>query len=109
MDNIETIKIEDTVYEETYIAHIQKNGSVWMGWIPEVPDVKCEENTEDELLQTLVKELHKALVAEDDAWDKQIEHDVKAGKLDHLSNKAIENYKAGRYYQINDLYRLLEK
>ena len=109
MKQIETVEIEDTIYEETYTAHIQKNGSAWIGWIPEVPDVKCLESTQEELLQTLEKELHRALVAEDESWDKEIKEDIKAGRLEHLSEKALENYKAGRYYQINDLNKLLEK
>ncbi len=53
MEQIQIVKIKDTVYEETYTAHIQKNGTAWMGWIPEVPKVKCEENTQEELLQPL--------------------------------------------------------
>lgn len=109
MELIEIVEIEDTIYQETYTAHIQKNGSAWMGWIPEVPNVKCEENTQEELIHKLEKELHIALVAEDEAWDKEIEEDIKAGKLDHLREKAIENYRAGRYYQIDDLKKLLEK
>ena len=96
MEIIEIVEIEDTIYEETYTAHIQKNGSTWMGWIPEVPDVKCEENTQEELLQTLEKALHKALVAEDEVWDKEIEEDIKAGRLDHLRKEALEDLRAGK-------------
>jgi hypothetical protein len=29
-------------------------------------------------------------------WDRQIEQDSSAGKLDHLINKAMEDYRAGR-------------
>lgn len=29
-------------------------------------------------------------------WDKQIEADVKAGKLDDIANQAIEDFKAGK-------------
>ncbi len=80
-----------------------------MGWIPEVSDVKCKENIQEELHQTLVKELHKALVAEDEVWDKQIEEDIKVGRLDDLKEKALEDYRAGRYYHLEDLCKLLEK
>ena len=31
-----------------------------------------------------------------DAWDRQIEADIKAGRLDHLADKAIEDLRAGR-------------
>ena len=96
MEKIQTVEIEDPVYEETYTAHIQKNGAVWIGWIPEVPEVKCEENTQEELHKTLVKVLHETLVAEDEAWEKQLEEDVKAGKLDHLRKGALEDLRAGK-------------
>lgn len=96
MEQIQIIEIEDPIYEETYTAHIQKNGTAWSGWIPEVPEVKCDENTQEELLQTLAEKLHKTLVAEDEAWEKQIEEDVKAGKLDHLRKEALEDLRAGK-------------
>jgi len=31
-----------------------------------------------------------------DEWDKQIEADAKAGKLDHLAQQALADHKAGR-------------
>lgn len=31
-----------------------------------------------------------------DAWDAQIEADIRAGKLDKLAAEALEDYKAGR-------------
>ena len=34
------------------------------------------------------------------AWDKQLEADVKAGKLDKLANKAIADYHAGKCKEI---------
>ena len=33
---------------------------------------------------------------EADAWDRQIERDAKAGKLDALARKALEDHAAGR-------------
>ncbi len=97
MKEIKTIEIQDKVFDEIYTAHIQKNGTSWLGWIPEVPKVKCEEQTETVLLKTLEKELHEALVAEEEAWEKQFEEDVKAGKLDHLRKEALENVRAGKF------------
>ena len=38
MEAIQTVEIQDPIYEETYTAHIQKNGTAWIGWIPEVPE-----------------------------------------------------------------------
>ena len=97
MEKIKTVKIQDKVFEETYTAHIQRNGTNWLGWIPESPKVRCEEPTKAALLKTLEKRLHEALVAEEEAWEKKFEEDVKAGKLDHLAEKALENVKAGRF------------
>ncbi len=38
--------------------------------------------------------------AKDDAWDKQIEQDAQAGKLDVLANRAREQRRAGRMTEI---------
>ena len=100
MEKIQTVEIQDPVYEETYTAHIQKNGAAWIGWIPEVPEVKCEEHTQEVLLKTLVHELHKALEAEQEAWEKQFEADVKAGHLDYLREEALEDLRAGRCFDL---------
>ncbi len=97
MEEIKTVEIHDKVFEETYTAHIEKNGTSWLGWFPEVPEVKCEERTEEVLLKTLEKRLHEVLVAEEEAWEKKFEEDVKAGKLEHLRKEALEDVKAGRF------------
>ena len=107
MECIKTVDIHDKVFEETYTAHIQRNGTNWLGWIPEVPKVKCEEPTEVILLKTLEKELHEALVAEEEAWEKKFEADVKAGRLDHLAERAVKNYREGKYRSIDELQKLL--
>ena len=97
MEAIKIVEIYDKVFEETYTAHIQKNGTSWLGWFPEVPQVKCEEPTEVVLLKTLKKKLHEALVAEEEAWEKQFKEDVKASKLEHFRKEALEDVKAGRF------------
>ena len=97
MEHIKTADIHDKVFEETYTAHIQRNGTNWLGWIPDVPEVKCKEPTEAVLLKTLEKRLHEALVAEEEAWEKQFEEAVKAGKFDRLREEALEDVQAGRF------------
>lgn len=69
---------------------------MWIGWIPEVPEVSCKENTQEVLLQTLVEKLHETLVAVDEAWEQQFEKDVKAGHLDDLRKEALANLRAGK-------------
>ena len=96
MEKKHTVKIQYLDPLETYTAHIQRNGSGWVGWIPEVPEVKCEENTRKELLKSLEHKLHAVLEAEWEAWCEQFEEDVKAGKLDRLGDKALEDLRAGR-------------
>ena len=107
MEKIKTVEIHDKVFEETYTAHIQRNGANWLGWVPDVPEVKCEEPTEAVLLKTLEKRLHEALVVEEETWEKKFEEDVKAGRLDHLAEKAVENYREDKYRHIEELQKLL--
>ena len=96
MKKNQTTTIQYTDFLETYTAHIQKNGDGWIGWILEVPEVKCEEGSRQKLLKTLESELHTLLEVEWEEWCQQFEKDVKAGKLDDLSEKALEDLQAGR-------------
>ena len=96
MEKIQTFKIQNPEYGDTYTAHIEKNGAGWLGQIQEVPEVKCEGSTPDALLKVLKNELHEVLIARADAWDKQIEEDIKAGRLDRLREETLEDLRAGR-------------
>ena len=96
MEKIQTAEIYDAEYETTYTAQIQKNGDGWIGWIQEHPKVKCEEGTQEALLKTLEKTLYETLEADWEAWDKQIEEDIKAGRLDRLRKETLEDLRAGR-------------
>ena len=96
MERIQTVKFRNPDYGDIYTAYIQKNGSRWRGWIQEYPKVKCEEPTKETLLKTLEITLYETLEADWKAWDKQLEEDVKAGRLDHLGDKALEDLQAGR-------------
>ena len=97
MEKIKKVDIQDKVFEETYTAHIRRNGTSWLGWIPDVPKVKCEEPTQKALLKTLENKLHEALVDEEEAWEKKFEADVKAGKLEQLREEALKDVQAGRF------------
>ena len=105
MKQTKTVEIHDKIFDETYIAHIQKNGASWLGWIPDVPKVRCEEQTEIGLLKTLENKLHETLEAEEEAWEKRFEEDVKVGRLDHLAEKAIKNYREGKYQSVDELQK----
>lgn len=86
--------ILDSVLEEPYIAHLKKESVEWRGWIPQLPEVECTAKTKKELLNTLAIRLREALQAREDAWDKQLESDIEAGKLEHLQEDARRAKKA---------------
>jgi ABC-type phosphate transport system auxiliary subunit len=39
----------------------------------------------------------------DELWDKQIDADIKAGRLDKLADKALEDYRAGRCKPLDEV------
>ena len=88
--------ILDAVLEEPYTAHLQKETVVWRGWMPQLPEVECTAKTKKELLNTLAIRLREALLACEDAWDKQLEADIETGKLEHLREDARRAKKAGK-------------
>ncbi len=96
MEKIQTVEIYDSEYETTYTAQIQKNGDGWIGWIQEHPKVKCEDSTQEALLETLENTLYETLEADWEAWDRQLEEDAKTGKLDKLEGNVLEDLRAGR-------------
>ncbi|MDE0427439.1 MAG: hypothetical protein OXN25_21505 [Candidatus Poribacteria bacterium] len=95
--SIQPFDIEDPIFEETYTAYVTKRSSQWCGWIPDVPEVECEEKTKTELLKTLADELHKALEAEEEEWKKLFGEAVKAGKFEPLREEALEDVRAERF------------
>lgn len=96
MNHIQTVKIHDVEDGEIYTAKIQKNGKRWIGWIQEHPKVKCEANTQDALLESLENTLYQTLETDWHAWDKQLEKDVKAGKLDATLERVSKDFHAGK-------------
>ena len=87
-----TFEITDPEWGETYTAYVTKARDRWQGWILDVPEIdKCEECTQKALLTTLKDKLSEVLEARADAWDKQIEEDIKAGRLEHLRKEALED------------------
>ena len=48
-------------FDETYTAHIQPNGKSWLGWIPEVPAVKCQDRQKPRCLKRLKPNFRKPL------------------------------------------------
>ena len=96
MGKVQSFKFQNPDYGDIYTAQIEKNGNGWIGWIQEYPKVKCAESTKAALLKTLENRLYETLEADWEAWDRQLEEDVKAGKLDRLAKEALEDLRAGR-------------
>jgi predicted RNase H-like HicB family nuclease len=45
----------------TYTAVVKQDAGWWIGWIEEVPGVNCQEQTRDELIESLRVSLLEAL------------------------------------------------
>ena len=46
---------------QRYTAVVKQDAGVWIGWIEEVPGVKCQEDTRDALLESLRATLAEAI------------------------------------------------
>lgn len=68
---------------------------------------RCEAPTEALLLKALENKLHQILEAEEE-WEKQFQADAKSGWLDQLSEQAIQNYKAGKCYDLETIKKIIE-
>jgi predicted RNase H-like HicB family nuclease len=44
-----------------YTAVIKQDGKCWIGWVEEIPGVNCQEDTREELTQSLQEALRDAL------------------------------------------------
>ena len=58
---------------------------------------RLDERQKSEFLEKLAE------IDFDDAWDRQIEADAKAGKLDRLWQEALEDIKAGRTKPLDEV------
>lgn len=99
MDKLHTIEIQEQGFAEIYTVCAEQNGDGWIGWIQELPEVKCQRKTKKELLKVLKIELHERLEAyrvEAEVWDKQFEEDAKAGKLERFAEEALTDFRAGK-------------
>ena len=97
MTSIRTFEIEDPVFEETYTAHVKKDSTGLTGWIPDVPEVECTAQTEEDLLKILLSALQEALETEEEEWKRQFKEAVKTGKFELLREEALEDVRTGRF------------
>lgn len=47
--------------ESHYTPVVKQDGDYWIGWIEEIPGVNCQENTREELVETLRATLREAI------------------------------------------------
>lgn len=47
--------------KQTYTALVKQDADVWIGWVEEVPGVNCQENTREELIESLRVTLAEAI------------------------------------------------
>lgn len=57
--------------------------------------MKCDADTQDALLEILENTLYQTLEEDWQAWDKQLEADVKVGKLDTILERVSADFHAG--------------
>ena len=95
-----TCFVHSESFDETYTAYIQKNGTGFLGHIPDFPKMECLGETVESVKVQLHDALDQTLNEIEDAWEKQFEADVKAGRLEPLVKEAKESYKAGKYTRI---------
>ena len=46
---------------QTYTAVVKQEGDVWIGWIEEIPGVNCQEDSREELMESLRITLGEAI------------------------------------------------
>ena len=95
-----TYLIHNKLFDETFAAHIEKNGTGWVGLVPDIPEIKCHGNTVEAVEQELPKEVNLILIREENDWETRFKEDVKAGRLDHLIEKSMQNINEGKYTKL---------
>ena len=50
--------------------------------------------------QELLKEVNRAFIRGENEWKARFKEDVKAGKLDHLIEKSMQNINEGKYTKL---------
>ena len=73
--------------ESIYTALVKRTGDWWIGWVQEIPGVSRDE---------LSAFRNWFLEFDAEAWDRQFEQDVQAGRLDRLADEALDEFREGR-------------
>ena len=87
--------IHNKLFDETFTAHIEKNGTGWVGLVPDIPELKCYGNTIEEVEQKLPSEVNQELIREEEAWERLLTKAARSETIAKLEAQAQQNYDEG--------------
>ncbi len=98
-----TYLIHNKLFDEMFTAHIEKNGTGWVGLVPDIPELKCHGDTVEAVEQKLPGEVNQELLREEEEWELLLVEVAKSETLAELEAQAQQNYNEGRYTELVSL------
>lgn len=95
-----TYLIHNELFDETFTAHIEKNGAGWVGLVPDIPELKCHGNTVEAVEQKLPGAVNQVLIREEEAWERVLTEAAKSETLIKLEAQVQQNYNEGKYTKL---------
>ena len=95
-----TYLIHNKLFDETFTAHIEKNGDGWVGLVPDIPEIKCHGDTVEAVEQKLPDEVNQELIREEEAWERLLTEAATSETIAKLEAQALQNYNEGRYTEL---------
>ena len=92
--------IHNKLFDETFIAHIEKNGAGWVGLVPDIPELKCYGDTIEEVEQKLPGEVNQELIREEAEWECLLTEAAMSESIAKLEAQAQQNYDEGKYTEL---------
>ncbi len=95
-----TYLIHNELFDETFTAHIEKNGASWVGLVPDIPELKCHGDTVEAVEQKLPSAVNQELIREEEAWERVLTEAATSETMKKLEAQAQQNYNEGRYTKL---------
>ncbi len=95
-----TYLIHNKLFDETFTAHIERNGAGWVGLVPDIPELKCFGDTIEEVEQKLPGEVNQELIREEEAWECLLTEAATSETIAKLEAQAQQNYDEGKYTEL---------
>lgn len=92
--------IHNKLFDETFTAHIEKNGAGWVGLVPDIPELKCYGDTIEEVEQKLPGEVNQELIRGEEAWERLLTESAMSETIAKLEAQAQQNYNEGKYTEL---------